>query len=71
MLRSDSQIVIATRRCVRGKAKLYCIVPRKAVTDGETSMDRFYKCSKRAAFGAMFADGKDRLLGNGFASNVV
>ena len=72
MLRSDSQIVLATRRCVRGKAKLYCVVPRKTVTDGETSMDRFYKCSKSTAFGAMFVGGKEeRLLGNGIASNVV
>ena len=56
---------------MRGKAKLYCVVPRKTVTDGETSMDRFYKCSKSAAFGAMFVGGKEKLVVNGIAANVV
>ena len=70
--RSDSQIVFATRCCVKSKAKLYYVAPSKTVTDGETSMDRFYQCSKSAAFGAMFVGGKEeKHWGNGIAIHVV
>ena len=66
MLRSESQIVVATRRCVRGKAKLCCVVPKKAVTDGETLEISNGVASQSNAFGAML-----ELLRSGVASNVI
>ena len=71
MLRSESQIVVATRRCVRGKAKLCCVVPKKAVTDGETLEISNGVASQSNAFGAMFVTSEKGLLRSGVASNVI